>query len=79
MRHPYPYPFPYPSYPLTHPYPLAQPLPLTRCATLALLPVFQHALPALPISIAAGTAMYFIATLLVAPLAEFAAANSVLL
>mmetsp|Transcript_18341 Transcript_18341/g.37377 ORF Transcript_18341/g.37377 Transcript_18341/m.37377 type:complete len:384 (+) Transcript_18341:74-1225(+) len=49
------------------------------CATLALLPVFQRALPALPISIAAGTACYFAATLLVAPLAEFGAANCVLI
>ena len=49
------------------------------CATLALLPVFERALPALPISIAAGTAVYFSSTLLVAPLAAFAAEHSVFL
>ena len=47
------------------------------CATLALLPVFEHALPALPISIAAGTAMYFASTQLVAPMAQFLAENQV--
>ena len=49
------------------------------CATLALLPVFERVLPALPISIAAGTAVYFSSTLLVAPLAAFAAEHSVFL
>tara|TARA_B100000524_G_C23563177_1_gene339087 strand:- start:511 stop:705 length:195 start_codon:yes stop_codon:yes gene_type:complete len=46
-------------------------------ATLALLPVLERVLPALPISIAVGMIFYFFAAFLVTPLAE-AAANQCL-
>ena len=40
------------------------------CATLALLPVLQRVLPALPSSIAAGLGFYFSTSMLLAPTAE---------
>lgn len=46
------------------------------CSTLALLPVFEQALPALPISIVLGAAFYFCMTLLVGPFTSFVAAHS---
>lgn len=49
------------------------------CATLALLPFVEQALPALPISIALGMFFYFTATILVAPVVEFGVANSLFL
>ena len=49
------------------------------CATLALLPLHERALPALPISIVIGMAFYFGSTLLIAPLAQFGVDNSLFL
>lgn len=49
------------------------------CATLALLPILQRVLPALPISIAVGIAFYFSTTAFLSPLAEFAAATAMTL
>lgn len=49
------------------------------CATLALLPVMERVLPALPISIAAGIVFYFSSTLLVEPVADLAAQRSLFL
>ena len=48
-------------------------------STLALLPVYEKALPALPISIALGATVYFAVALVVAPLSEFGAAHSLFL
>jgi presenilin 1 len=49
------------------------------CATLALLPIMQRALPALPISIAVGTAVYFASSWLITPLISAVAACGLLL
>lgn len=49
------------------------------CATLALLPILQKVLPALPISIAAGTGFYFTTAALLVPMASTAAKSSVFL
>jgi len=46
------------------------------CSTLALLPVFEQALPALPISIFLGAVFYFSMTLLVGPFTSFVVAHS---
>ena len=47
------------------------------CATLALLPIMQKVLPALPISIAVGIAFYFSSWLLLMPMASLAASGHV--
>ncbi|EOD36004.1 hypothetical protein EMIHUDRAFT_467266 [Emiliania huxleyi CCMP1516] len=49
------------------------------CATLALLPVLERVLPALPISVAVGILFYFISSSLIEPLAAFAADQSLFL
>lgn len=49
------------------------------CATLALLPVLERVLPALPISIAAGILFYFASWLMIEPLAAAAAQRSLFL
>ena len=49
------------------------------CATLALLPVLQRVLPALPISIAAGMAFYFTPWGWLMPLADAAAVRHLVL
>ena len=49
------------------------------CATLALLPILQKVLPALPISIAVGIMFYFSSWLLLMPMANTAAMNHVFL
>ncbi len=49
------------------------------CATLALLPFMQRALPALPISIAVGIAVYFASSWLITPLTSAVAECGLLL
>jgi presenilin 1 len=49
------------------------------CATLALLPVLERVLPALPISIALGIMFYFASWLMIEPLAAAAAQRSLFL
>jgi presenilin 1 len=49
------------------------------CATLALLPILQKVLPALPISIAVGIVFYFSSWLLLVPMANVAAVSHVFL
>ena len=49
------------------------------CATLALLPVLQRVLPALPISIAVGIAFYFTSVNMLAPMASVAACQGLFL
>ena len=48
-------------------------------ATLALLPIMQRVLPALPMSIGAAAALYYVVDSCVVPLARFAANNSLVL
>ena len=49
------------------------------CATLALLPILQRVLPALPISIAVGIAFYFSSCGMLDPMADAAAVRHVFL
>lgn len=49
------------------------------CATLALLPILQKVLPALPISIAGGIGVYFLTSATLAPMASEAALSHVFL
>ena len=49
------------------------------CATLALLPILQKVLPALPISIAGGIGVYFLTSATLAPMASAAAMSHVFL
>lgn len=49
------------------------------CATLALLPILQKVLPALPISIAVGILFYFTSWLMLTPMASAAAVSHVFL
>lgn len=49
------------------------------CATLALLPILQRVLPALPISIAGGIGIYFLTCATLAPMASGAALSHVVL
>jgi len=49
------------------------------CATLALLPILQRVLPALPISIAVGLMFYFFTTACLSPMTEAAASAAFLL
>jgi presenilin 1 len=49
------------------------------CATLALLPILQRVLPALPISIAVGMFFYFTTEIFLSPLVDFAAGGALIL
>merc|ERR1712060_196403 len=49
------------------------------CATLALLPIMERVLPALPISIAVGIVIYFTSSFVLTPLVEELASQSLFL